>query len=240
MLPHQDLHKKWILKLAKDKLVKTFVLNKLAQNNNIQVDLQDKGQDRQVVKKVQARAHTTLAFKWEQRNVTEFFGQKGKDTILALDVIWCIDDLAWTKNWSDTATYNNFANALHGITRKWLFSTFNYLDYVADQLTWMNLKPRFQKQYAVQTNDKLIIKDLSNLTMKPNENTCDLLNRVTNMMMIIKESYTNYQNIATTPITDNNNRYLITMAEQWNKDTLNNVMQFFKMQLFRAALPSKL
>jgi hypothetical protein len=67
--------------------VKTFVLNKLAQNNNIQVDLQDKGQDRQVVKKVQARAHTTLAFKWEQRNVTEFFGQKGKDTILALDVI---------------------------------------------------------------------------------------------------------------------------------------------------------
>jgi len=178
-------------------------------------------------------------FQVEQRKVPEFYDQKGKDTISAFDFICQIDDLYQTNTWSDTVTYNNFANVLRGIARKWLFSMVNYLDYGANQLTWTNWKHRFQKQYAVQTNEKLIIEGLANLIMKLNENTCDLLNLVTNTMVILKESYTNYQNKAATLVNDNGNRYTTATAEQWNRDTVN-VMQFFKMQLFWAALPSEL
>jgi hypothetical protein len=115
-----------------------------------------------------------------------------------------------------------------------------YLDYTADRLTWTNLKPRFQKPYALQTNDKLIVEGLSNITMKPNKNTCDLLNRVTDTMVIIKESYSNYRNKAVTPVTVDNNGYMTATADRWNRDTVNNMMQFFKLQLFLVALPSKL
>ncbi len=76
-----------------------------------------------------------------------------------------MDDLTWINTWSDMITYNNFVKALRGVTRKWFFSTVNYLDYSADQLTWTNLKSRFQKKYTAQTNDKLIIEGLMNLTM---------------------------------------------------------------------------
>jgi hypothetical protein len=45
------------------------------------------------------------------------------------------------------------------------------LDWTTDQLTWTNLKPRFQRQFATQTDVKLIIAGLSNLAMKPYEST---------------------------------------------------------------------
>jgi hypothetical protein len=57
------------------------------------------------------------------------------------------------------------------------------------------------------------------------------------MMVIIKESYSGYRNKAGT---DNGNGYTTATAEQWNWDMVNNVMQFFKMQLFWVALPSEL
>jgi hypothetical protein len=68
----------------------------------------------------------------ELGKVPEFYGPKGKDSISALDFIRQIDDLARTNTWSDMVRYNNFANALRGFARKWLFSTFDYLDYSAD------------------------------------------------------------------------------------------------------------
>jgi hypothetical protein len=45
-----------------------------------------------------------------------------------------INDLARTNNWSNKVMYNNFANALRGIVRKWLFTGVDMLDYTADQL----------------------------------------------------------------------------------------------------------
>jgi hypothetical protein len=54
----------------------------------------------------------------------------------------------------------------------------------------MNLKQRFQLQFAMKSDDKPIIDGLSNLVMKPKESTDELLARITNTMVIIKESYT--------------------------------------------------
>jgi hypothetical protein len=112
------------------------------------------------------------------------------------------------------------------------------------QLTWTNLKPRFQKQFATQTDNKQIIDGLSNLAMGPNETTGELLARISNTMVFIKESYAAYDNKVPEPPTDAHGLgrvgLLETMATQWKNDTVNNMLQFFKMQLFRASLPRDL
>jgi hypothetical protein len=112
-------------------------------------------------------AQTTLAFKVEQSKIPEFFGQKGKDNITAIVFIRKIEDLARMNRWNETTTYTNVANNLKGFAREWLFATVEMLDWTAAQLTWTNLKPRFQRQFATQTDKKMIMEGLSNLAMKP-------------------------------------------------------------------------
>ena len=89
-------------------------------------------------------AQTTLAFKVEQSKIPEYFGQKGKDNITVIVFIRKIEDLARTNRWNDATTYPNVANNLKGFARDWLFATAEMLDWTPAQLTWTNLKPRFQ------------------------------------------------------------------------------------------------
>jgi hypothetical protein len=86
------------------------------------------------------------------------------------------------------------------------------LDWEGDQLTWVNLKPRSQHQFATQTDNKLIIDRLSNLAMKLNKSTGELLARITNTMMIIKESYAAYCNKVATPQHEVHGGYLDATA----------------------------
>jgi hypothetical protein len=120
-------------------------------------------------------AQTTLAFKVEHSKIPEYFGQKGKDNITAIVFIRKIEDLACTNRWNDATTYANVANNLKGFARDWLFATAEMLDWTPAQLTWTNLKPRFQRQFATQTDEKMIMEGLSNLAMKPGESTGKLL-----------------------------------------------------------------
>jgi hypothetical protein len=163
-------------------------------NQDIQLDL-NKDQAGQVVQQnVPAGAQTMLAFRVEQSKVPDFWGQKAKDNVTAIVFIRKIDNLARTNNWNDTTAYANVPNPLKGFARDWLFAMAEMLDWSADQLTWTNLKPRFQKQFVTQTDDKLIIDGLPNLAMGLNEMTGELLARITNTMVIIKESYVAYEN----------------------------------------------
>jgi hypothetical protein len=129
-----------------------------------------------------------LTFKVEQSKVLEFWGQKAKDTVSAIVFIRKINNLARTNNCNDTTSYANVANALKGFARDRPFVTVEMLHWEGNQLTWTNLKPRFQLQFATQSDDKLIIDGLSNLAMKPNKLMGELLARITNTMVIIKES----------------------------------------------------
>ncbi len=57
-------------------------------------------------------------------------------------------------------------------------------------------------------------------------------------MVIIKDSYANYENKPAPPALHNiNGGYAVDTTNRWRKDTMNNAAQFLKMQLFRAALP---
>ncbi len=173
----------------------------MANNNDIQLDL-NQDQAGQVVQNVPAGAQTTLAFRVEQSKILEFWGQKAKDTVTAIVFIRKIEDLARTNHWTDNATYANVANAFKGFAREWLYATADMLDWTEAQLTLTNLKPRYQKQFATQTDDKQIIKGLSNLAMGPSKTTGELLVRITNLMVIIKESFVAYNNKVPEPPTD--------------------------------------
>ncbi len=87
-------------------------------------------------------------------------------------------------------------------------------------------------------------KSLSNLAMGPNETTGELLARITNTMVVIKESYTAYDNKIPEPPTDAQGLgpvgLLEATAAHCKNDSVNNMLQFFKMQLFRSSLPGDL
>ena len=137
----------------------------------------------------------------------------------------------WQGNWDNTTTYPNVANTLKGFARDWLFTMADMLDWTAAQLTWTNLKPRFQKQFATQTDDKQIIDGLSNRARGPNETTGELLARIMNTMVIIKESYVAYENKIPEPPTDAQGLRQVGLLEatatQWKNNTVNNMLQFF-------------
>jgi len=63
-------------------------------------------------------------------------------------------------------------------------------------------------------------------------------------MVIIKESYAAYDNKVPEPPTDahelGQEGLLEATATQWKNGMVNNMIQFFKMQLFRASLPGDL
>ncbi len=163
-----------------------------------------------------AAAQTTLAFKVEQSKIPEYFGQKGKDNITEIVFIRKIEDLARTNCWNDATTYANVANNLKGFARDWLLATAEMLGWTLAQLTWTNLKPRFQRQFATQTDEKMIMEGLSNLAMKPGESTSVLLARITNTMVIIKDSYASYENKPPAPANfDINNGFTMPVCRQW-------------------------
>ncbi len=62
------------------------------------------------------------------------------------------------------------------------------------------------------------------------------------IMVSIKESYAAYEIKVKEPAQDRqgNVGLLDATATQWKNDAVNNMFQFFKMQLFRAALPGDL
>jgi hypothetical protein len=202
-------------------------------NNDDQIQL-DLNQDQagQVVQNVTAGAKTTLAFRVEQSKIPEFWGQKAKDTVTAIVFIRKIEDLARTNAWNDATTYANVANAFKGFAREWLFAMADMLDWTEAQLTWTNLKPRFQKQFATQTDDKQIIDGLSNLAMGPNETTGELLAGITNTMVIIKESYAAYDNKVPEPPTDAHGLGQVGLLEntatQWTNVTSVTCCNFSK------------
>ncbi len=74
------------------------------------------------------------------------------------------------------------------------------------------------------------------MAMGWNETTGELLARITNLMVIIKESYVAYNNKVPEPPTDAHGLGQVGLlgntAKQWTADMANNMLQFFKMQLF--------
>jgi hypothetical protein len=187
-----------------------------------------------------ANAPASFNLRVEQNKIPEFFGAKSKDTISAADYIRRLEDLAKTNRWTDAQTYHHFANSLRNPAREWLSSIVDWNTDENARLVWSDFKEPFKQEYAVQTNDKLILDGLSNLAMKPNETTNELLTRITRTTRVIRESFDEYDAKIPYPHNDVNGgisnaafrRFLRQYDAMW--------VNFFKMNLFKAALTPEL
>jgi hypothetical protein len=183
---------------------------------------------------------TNFNLRVEQNKIPEFFGAKSKDTISAADFIRRLEDLAKTNRWTDAQTYHHFANYLRNPAREWLSSIVDWNSDEDVHLVWSDFKDLFKQEYAVQTNDKLILEGLSNLAMKPNETTNELLTRITRTTRVIRESFDDYDAKIPYPRNDVNggisNHSFRRFLRQYDVMWIN----FFKMNLFKAALTPEL
>jgi hypothetical protein len=183
---------------------------------------------------------TNFNLRVEQNKIPEFFGAKSKDTISAADFIRRLEDLAKTNRWTDAQTYHHFANSLRNPARELLSSIVDWNTYKDVRLVWSDFKDLFKQKYAVQTNDKLILEGLSNLAMKPNETTNELLTRITRTTRVIRESFDDYHAKIPYPHNDVNggisNHSFRRFLRQYDAMWIN----FFKMNLFKAALTPEL
>jgi len=183
---------------------------------------------------------TNFNLQVEQNKIPEFFGAKSKDTISAANFIQHLEDLAKTNRWTDAQTYHHFANSLRNPAREWLSSIVDWSTDEDVRLVWSDFKDLFKQEYAVQTNDKLILEGLSNLAMKPNETTNELLTRITRTTRVIRESFDDYEAKIPYPLNNQNdgisNHSFWRFLRQYDAMWIN----FFKMNLFKAALTPEL
>jgi hypothetical protein len=94
-----------------------------------------------------------------------FFSEKGKGAISPKDFIRRVGDLAKYSSWMDKTMYCHFANALRGTA----MADMDTEDSVP--ITWFIFKDLYKEEFATQSDDKLIIDVLANLTMKTGEST---------------------------------------------------------------------
>jgi hypothetical protein len=183
---------------------------------------------------------TNFNLRVEQNKIPEFFGSKSKDTISAADFIRQLEDLAETNRWTNAQTYYHFTNSLRNPALEWLSSVVDWDNDEHDQPLWSDFKEIFKQEYAVQTNERLILEGLANVAMKPNETTNELITRITRTVRVIKESFADYG--AITPDPHNDINYGISNQTFWTFKCQYTAMKFnfFKMNLFKVALTPEL
>jgi hypothetical protein len=105
---------------------------------------------------------------------------------------------------------------------------------------WTDFKEIFKQEYAVQTNERLILEGLANLAMKPNEMTNELLTRITRTVRVIKESFAGYRAINPDPHNDINHGISNQTFWTFKRQYTNMMFNFFKMNLLKATLTPEL
>jgi hypothetical protein len=183
---------------------------------------------------------TNFNLRIEQNKIPEFFGSKSKDTISAADFIWRLEDLAKTNRWSEAQTYYHFANSLRNPAREWLSLVVDWDDDEHNQPLWSDFKEIFKQEYAIQTNQRLILEGLANLAMKPNEMKNELLTRITRTVRVIKESFADYGAITPDPHNDINHGISNQTFRAFKRQYTAMMFNYFKMNLFKATLTPEL
>ncbi len=108
------------------------------------------------------------------------------------------------------------------------------------RLVWSDFKDLFKQEYAVQTNNKLILEGLLNLAMKPNEMTKELLTPITRMTRVIRESFDEYDAKIPYPHNDVNGGISNNTFRRFLRQYDTMWINFSKMNLFKAALMPEL
>jgi hypothetical protein len=181
-----------------------------------------------------------IALKVKQTKLPEFWRTKSKDSIAANKFVKRIDNMSEANNWADNIAFSNFAMALRGSANTWLDSQVTLKGIKGDRKKWSIIKPFFKAEFAVESDDKLILDGLAFLAMKPSENVTDYFGQLNKMAQIISDAYISCTNNPEEPAPDNAGNVQIAELRRYEKECDDNIMQFVLLNLFRASLPNNL
>jgi hypothetical protein len=88
---------------------------------------------------------------------------------MAKDFIRGIAEFQDANNWTEAVAYHHFALALRGSSSKWLPTTLQRKNFAEVNRSRATLKLLFEKEFVTQTEDKLLLASLANLTMTSTE-----------------------------------------------------------------------
>jgi hypothetical protein len=108
--------------------------NNVVQNQKVIIDLDALNASAQFAQQILANMNVSL--KQEVVKIPDFWGEKGKDTVTAQQIISRIDECQVSNNWNDTTVFANFSLCLCSEADEWLSSTCRLLELTAAQKTW--------------------------------------------------------------------------------------------------------
>jgi len=179
-----------------------------------------------------------INLKVEQTKLPEFWGQKEKDSITPNAFIQRVDNMMAAKVWTDHITFRNFALVLRGSADAWLKPQQMLEDIKGDRQTLSIVRPLFKAEFAINSDDKLILDGLAHLAMKPSENVRDYFSRLDKTNNIIMDAYDSYTILPDEPVLQNQADTLLMRT--YVRECNLNVAKFFLLNHFRAGLPSEL
>jgi hypothetical protein len=101
-------------------------------------------------------------------------------------------------NWSDKGGFGKFMLALRGSANTWFDSQMT-------QIKWTIIQPLFMAEFAIESNDKLILDGLAHLAMKNSKNIRDYFGRLNKTNMIILDAHKSYTLVLQSLVPDGNN-----------------------------------
>jgi hypothetical protein len=185
-------------------------------------------------------ANGGIQLRVEKAKLPEFYGQKDKDSIAAAEFAKRIDWNVAANGWTDKEAYSNFGMALRGSANIWLESMITLQEIEGARARWSIIKPFFKAEFAIQTDDKLILDGLAHMAMKKSENVRDYFGRLNKTNNIIMEGKCQYTLLPPKPVVQANG-FLDTAEVDAYYDIRDKAIgKFYLLNLFRAGLPTEL
>jgi hypothetical protein len=108
---------------------------------------------------------------------------------------------------------------------------------VGDRECWTIIRPFFKEEFATKSDDKLILDGLAHMAMRPTENIRDFFGRLSKVNTIILNAYKGYTITPPNPVPDANGNITYVDHLAHNRALVENVVEFYLLNQFRAALP---
>jgi hypothetical protein len=156
-------------------------------NQNVVIDQNAQNAVAQMAQQILANTNVTL--KQELFKIPDFWGEKSKDTVMAMQFMARIDKSQVANNFNDTTTYANFSLCLRGEADEWLAYTVCLHDLTVAQRTWTRICPLFKKEFTAVSYDKLIVDGLANLPDRQGENPRKFMARLEKLSNTLHENY---------------------------------------------------
>jgi len=178
-----------------------------------------------------------MAIKVQQAKLPKYWDQKDKDSITANEFVKQVDKMMSANHWSDKIAFDNFGLPLGGSANTWFDSQITFKKISRDREQWMIIRPFFKEEFATESDNKQILDGLAHMAMRPTENIRDFFGHLNKVKNIILDAYKGYTLTPPEPIPDANGNITLAAHTAHNVALVENVVEFYLLNQFLAALP---